>query len=87
MNRDTLVNKGMGSDLKNWGSISGTDTDFPTGHWLRPAWKQPNKGAIRISGREEGYAENLLTNSSLTVRCPISPLFKFAVNWGPRCLF
>jgi len=30
VNRDTSVNKGVGSELKNWGSVSGTGTDFPT---------------------------------------------------------
>ena len=68
-NRETSVNKRMGSELKNGGSISGTGTNFPIGHALRPAWKQPNKGAARTFEKGEGYAENLLTNSSLTVGC------------------
>jgi hypothetical protein len=86
VNRDTSVNKRMGSELKNWGSVSGTGTDFPT-RCARTGLETAKSGRHQYLRKGEGYAENLLTNSSRTVGCPISPLFKFAVNWGPRYLF
>ena len=53
MNRDTSVNNRVGSELKNWGSISGNGTEFPTDHCAQTGLKTAKK-EIRQDFRERG---------------------------------